>query len=141
MKTLQKTQTISTNMPIEKLLMLSENLYSELANLECSDSSDMSGKLRKLFNEFLEAICIHPDGAEIMLPQADGNYYPFQPVKPVSLATLLALVEAGRKAQVIRKLPQKEQLARLKRSLEYAREETIARGIALEDEKDAAIYD
>jgi hypothetical protein len=34
METLQKTQTISVNIPIEKLLMLSENLYSELANLE-----------------------------------------------------------------------------------------------------------
>jgi hypothetical protein len=50
-------------------------------------------------------------------------------------------MEAGRKAQVIRKLPKEEQIARLKKSLEYAREEAIARGIALEDEEDAAIYD
>jgi hypothetical protein len=50
------------------------------------------------------------------------------------LATLLALIEAGRKAQVIRKLPKEEQLSRLKRSLEHAREEAIARGIALEDD-------
>jgi hypothetical protein len=141
METLQKTQTISVNIPIEKLLMLSENLYSELANLEHSDSSGISGKLRKLLDELLEAIRIQPDGTEIMLPQADGNYRPFQPVKPVSLATLLALMEAGRKAQVIRKLPKEEQIARLKKSLEYAREEAIARGIALEDEEDAAIYD
>jgi len=141
METIQKTQTLSTNIPIEKLLMLSENLYSELANLEHSDSSGMSIKLRKLLDELLDAIRIQPDGAEIMLPQADGNYYPFQPVKPVSLATLLVLAEAGRKAQVIRKLPKEEQLARLRKSLEHAREEAIARGISLEDEKDAAIYD
>jgi len=141
METLQKTQTLSTDVPIEKLLMLSENLYVELTNMEHLDSSGTSGKLRKLFDELLDAILIQPDGAEIMLPQADGNYYPFQPVKPVSLATLLALIEAGRKAQVIRKLPKEEQLARLRKSLEYAREEAIARGIALDDEKDAAIYD
>jgi hypothetical protein len=152
METIQKTQTLSTNIPIEKLLMLSENLYSELANLEHSDSSGTNIKLKKLFNELLEAIFIQPDGTDIMLPQADGNYYPFQPVKPVryahrrlrltvSLATLLVLAEAGRKAQVMRKLPKEEQLARLRKSLEHAREEAIARGISLEDEKDAAIYD
>ena len=141
METLQKTQTLLTNTPIEKLLTLSENLYSELANLEHSDSSGTSNKLRKLLDELLGAILIQSDGVEIMLPQADGNYNPFQPIKPVSLATLLSLVEAGRKAQVIRKLPKEEQLARLKRSLENAREEAIARGIALEDEKDVVIYD
>ncbi|MBC8457906.1 MAG: hypothetical protein H8D67_07920 [Deltaproteobacteria bacterium] len=141
METLKKTQFFLTNMPIEKVLVLSEKLYVELANLERLDSSDTNGKLRKLLDELLEVISIQPNGAEIMLPQADGNYYPFQPAKPVSLATLLALVEAGRKAQVIRKLPREEQLARLKKSLEYARAEATARGIALEDEKDAAIYD
>jgi len=101
MKTHQKTQTISTDMPIEKLLMLSENIHSELANLEDSDSSSTSVKFRELLDELLGAIYIHPDGVEIMLPQADGNYYPFQPVKPVSLATLLTLIKAARKAQVI----------------------------------------
>ena len=141
MEILQKTQTLSIDMPIEKLLTLSENLYSELANLKHSDSSDTSIKLRNLLDELLETIRIQPDGSEIMLPQADGNYYPFQPAKPVSLVTILALMKAGQKAQVIRKLPKEEQLARLRKSLEYAREEAIARGIFLEDEKDAAIYD
>ncbi len=141
METLKKTQFFLTNMPIEKVLVLSEKLYLELVNLERLDLSDTSGKLRKLLDELLEVISIQPNGAEIMLPQADGNYYPFQPAKPVSLATLLALVEAGRKARVIRKLPREEQLARLKKNLEYARAEATARGIALEDEKDAAIYD
>jgi hypothetical protein len=77
----------------------------------------------------------------VMLPMPDGTERPFRPNRPVSRETLEGIRRAAQLARELQNLPEEERRARFFENLERARADAIARGIAIEDEREAAIGD
>jgi len=95
------------------------------------------GALRAL----LEQVGVQEDEEPVMLPMPDGTERPFRPNRPVSRETLEGIRRAAQLARELQKLPEEERRARFLENMERARADAIARGIAIEDEREAAIGD
>jgi alkanesulfonate monooxygenase SsuD/methylene tetrahydromethanopterin reductase-like flavin-dependent oxidoreductase (luciferase family) len=89
----------------------------------------------------LEQVGVQEDEEPVMLPMPDGTERPFRPNRPVSRETLEGIRRAAQLARELQKLPEEERRARFLENMERARADAIARGIAIEDEREAAIGD
>ena len=95
------------------------------------------GALRAL----LEQVGVQEDEEPVMLPMPDGTERPFRPNRPVSRETLEGIRRAAQLARELQKLPEEERRARFLENMKRARADAVARGIAIEDEREAAIGD
>ena len=86
----------------------------------------------------LERVLVSPP---IMFSMPDGSKRPFHPTRPVSMRTLAMMLKVEEVSQERSHLSNDERRAIFLRDLEEARQEAIAKGIAIEDEHDAAIGD
>ncbi len=77
----------------------------------------------------------------VMLPMPDGSQRPFRPTQPVSRETRESIRRAVQLARELRELPEEERRARFIQNLEQARADAIARGIAIDEDWEAAIGD
>jgi len=89
----------------------------------------------------LEQVGVGEAEEPVMLPMPDGTERPFCPDRPVSRETLEGIRRAAQLARELQKLPEEERRARFLENMERARADAIARGIAIEDEREAAIGD
>ena len=89
----------------------------------------------------LEQVGVGEAEEPVMLPVPDGTERPFRPDRPVSRETLEGIRRAAQLARELQKLPEEERRARFLENMERARADAIARGIAIEDEREAAIGD
>jgi len=89
----------------------------------------------------LGQVGVQEDEEPVMLPMPDGTERPFRPNRPVSRETLEGIRRAAQLARELQKLPEEERRARFLENMERARADAIARGIAIEDEREAAIGD
>jgi alkanesulfonate monooxygenase SsuD/methylene tetrahydromethanopterin reductase-like flavin-dependent oxidoreductase (luciferase family) len=89
----------------------------------------------------LEQVGVQEEEEPVMLPMPDGTERPFRPNRPVSRETLEGIRRAAQLARELQKLPEEERRARFLENMERARADAIARGIAIEDEREAAIGD
>lgn len=89
----------------------------------------------------LEQVGVGEAEEPVMLPMPDGTERPFRPNRPVSRETLEGIRRAAQLARELQKLPEEERRARFLENMERARADAIARGIAIEDEREAAIGD
>ncbi len=71
----------------------------------------------------------------------DGSKRLFRPNRPVSLPTLQTMARVEELARARRRLPDKERTETFLQSIEQARVEAIRKGIAIDDERKAAIGD
>ncbi|HID64777.1 MAG TPA: hypothetical protein EYP49_18830 [Anaerolineae bacterium] len=76
-----------------------------------------------------------------MLPMPDGTERPFRPNRPVSRETLEGIRRAAQLARERKDWTREMHVERGRRVMEAARADAIARGIAIEDEREAAIGD
>ena len=77
----------------------------------------------------------------VMLPTPDGRWRPFRPTRPVSPETLKLIRRAAQIAWARRDWTPEMTAEAGRRALERARADAIARGIAIEDEREAAVGD
>jgi len=77
----------------------------------------------------------------ILFTMPDGSKRPFSPSRPVSLRTLAIMLKVEEVSQERRRLSDEERRDLFKNDLEAARREAIAKGIAIEDEREAATGD
>ena len=77
----------------------------------------------------------------VMLPTPDGRWRPFRPTRPVSPETLKLIRRAAQIAWERRDWTPEMTVEAGLRDMERARIEAIARGIAIEDEREAAVDD
>lgn len=77
----------------------------------------------------------------VMLPTPDGRWRPFRPTRPVSPETLKLIRRAAQIAWERRDWTPEMTVEAGRRDMERARIEAIARGIAIEDEREAAVDD
>ena len=77
----------------------------------------------------------------VMLPTSDGHWRPFRPLRPVSPETLKLIRRAAQIAWERRDWTPEMTVEAGRRDMERARIEAIARGIAIENEREAAVDD
>ena len=77
----------------------------------------------------------------VMLPTPDGRWRPFRPTRPVSPETLKLIRRAAQIAWERRDWTPEMTVEAGRRDMERARIEAIARGIAIEDKREAAVGD
>jgi len=77
----------------------------------------------------------------VMLPMPDGSERPFRPHRPVSRETLEGIRRAAQLARERKDWTREMTVEQGRRDLEQARADAIARGIAIEDEREAAVGD
>lgn len=77
----------------------------------------------------------------VMLPTPDGRWRPFRPLRPVSPETLKLIRKAAQIVWERRDWTPEMTVEAGRRDMERARIEAIARGIAIEDEREAAADD
>jgi len=71
----------------------------------------------------------------------DGSKRPFSPNRPISLQTLATLIRVDALSQERRHLSADERTRVFLQNIEEARAEAIAKGTAIEDEREAALGD
>ena len=154
-KITQKPRVLTLHCALQEWIDLADELDKELAQLEDNK------KLRNLFHRLLNRIKIDmfasltdafPTGissergglrqeGDAMIPDKDGSYRPFQPVKPASLGTLLSLRSVARLHEERKHWTREMYTANLIRNMEKVRAQAIADGTAIEHEWEAAIDD
>jgi len=77
----------------------------------------------------------------VMLPMPDGTERPFHPNRPVSRETLEVIRRAAQLARERKDWTREMHVEHGRRVMEETRADAIARGIAIEDEREAAIDD
>ena len=77
----------------------------------------------------------------VMLPMPDGTERPFRPNRPVSRETLEVIRRAAQLVRERKDWTREMHIEHGRRVMEAARADAIARGIAIEDEREAAIGD
>lgn len=95
------------------------------------------GALRAL----LEQVGVQEAEEPVMLPMPDGTERPFRPNRPVSRETLEGIRRAAQLARERKDWTREMHVEHGRRIMEEARADAIARGIAIEDEREAAIGD
>lgn len=71
----------------------------------------------------------------------DGSKRPFRPNRPVSLQTLVTMDRVEELSQARRHLSAEERTEVFLQNMEQARAEAIRKGIAIDDEREAAVGD
>ena len=71
----------------------------------------------------------------------DGSKRPFRPNRPVSLQTLVTMDRVEELSQAHRHLSAEERTEVFLQNMEQARAEAIRKGIAIDDEREAAVGD
>lgn len=110
-----------------------------------ADIDVMRGKIEHLetkvdeIHAILQRMLLLVPPAVFTMP--DGSKRLFRPNRPVSLQTLQTMARVEELAQARRRLPDKERTETFLQSIEQARAEAIGKGIALDDEREAAIGD
>jgi alkanesulfonate monooxygenase SsuD/methylene tetrahydromethanopterin reductase-like flavin-dependent oxidoreductase (luciferase family) len=126
--------------------MVTETAEEEL-RVEVETGQEILRRLNRIEEELsalralLEQVGVQEDEEPVMLPMPDGTERPFRPNRPVSRETLEGIRRAAQLARELQKLPEEERRARFLENMERARADAIARGIAIEDEREAAIGD
>ena len=126
--------------------MVTETAEEEL-RVEVKTGQEILRRLNRIEEELgalralLEQVGVQEDEEPVMLPMPDGTERPFRPNRPVSRETLEGIRRAAQLARELQKLPEEERRARFLENMERARADAIARGIAIEDEREAAIGD
>ena len=126
--------------------MVTETAEEEL-RVEVKTGQEILRRLNRIEEELsalralLEQVGMQEDEEPVMLPMPDGTERPFRPNRPVSRETLEGIRRAAQLARELQKLPEEERRARFLENMERARADAIARGIAIEDEREAAIGD
>jgi alkanesulfonate monooxygenase SsuD/methylene tetrahydromethanopterin reductase-like flavin-dependent oxidoreductase (luciferase family) len=126
--------------------MVTETAKEEL-RMEVETGREILRRLNRIEEELsalralLEQVGVQGDEEPVMLPMPDGTERPFRPNRPVSRETLEGIRRAAQLARELQKLPEEERRARFFENMERARADAIARGIAIEDEREAAIGD
>ena len=77
----------------------------------------------------------------VMLPTPDGRWRPFRPSRPVSDEVRVAIQQAARLAWQRRDWSSERTVQEGRRAIERARQEAIARGTAIDDEREVALDD
>ena len=77
----------------------------------------------------------------IVFTTPDGSPRPFRPNRPVSLQTLTTMARVEELSQAQRHLPIRERAEAFLQNLAHARADAIRKGIALDDECEAACGD
>jgi len=77
----------------------------------------------------------------VIVTMPDGSKRPFRPNRPVSLQTLVTMARVEGLSQARRHLSAEERTEIFLQNLERARAEAIRKGIALDDEREAALGD
>lgn len=95
------------------------------------------GALRAL----LEQVGVQEAEEPVMLPMPNGTERPFRPNRPVSRETLEGIRRAAQLARERKDWTREMHVEHGRRIMEEARADAIARGIAIEDEREAAIGD
>jgi len=134
-KITQKPRMLALHCALQEWMDLADELDKQLAQLKDSQ------KVRNLFHRLLNRIKIEVQEGDAMIPDNDGSYRPFQPVKPVSLGTLLSLKRVARLHEERKHWTQEMYAANLISNMEKARAQAIADGTAIEHEWEAAIDD
>ena len=126
--------------------MVTETAEEEL-RMEVETGREILRRLNRIEEELsalralLEQVGVQEAEEPVMLPMPDGTERPFRPNRPVSRETLEGIRRAAQLARELQKLPEEERRARFLENMERARADAIARGIAIEDEREAAIGD
>ena len=126
--------------------MVTETSEEEL-RMEVETGREILRRLNRIEEELsalralLEQVGVQEAEEPVMLPMPDGTERPFRPNRPVSRETLEGIQRAAQLARELQNLPEEERRARFLENLERARADAIARGIAIEDEREAAIGD
>jgi len=134
----KKTQTprmLTLHCALQEWIDLADELDKQLAQLEDSP------KVRNLFHRLLNRIKIDIQEGDAMVPDKDGSYRLFQPIKPVSLGTLLSFRSVARLHEERKHWTREMLVEEWNRSMERARAQAIADGRAIEHEWEAAIDD
>lgn len=77
----------------------------------------------------------------VVFTMPDGSQRPFRPNRPVSLQTLVTMARIEELSQARRHLSAEERMDIFLQHMEQARTEAIRRGIAIDDEREAAVGD
>jgi len=77
----------------------------------------------------------------VIFTTPDGSERPFRPNRPVSLQTLVTMARVEELSQMRRRLSDEERTEVFAQHIEQARAEAIHRGIAIDDEREAAVGD
>ena len=134
-KTTPKPRMLTLHCALQEWIGLADELDKQLAQLEDSK------KLRNLFHRLLNRIKIDVQEGDAMIPDKDGSYRPFQPVKPASLGTLLSLKSVTRLHEERKHWTREMYAANLISNMEKVRAQAIDDGTAIEHEWEAAIDD
>lgn len=134
-KTTQKPRMLTLHCALQEWIDFADELDKQLAQLEDSK------KVRNLFHRLLNRIKTDVQEGDAMIPDKEGSYRPFQPVKPASLGTLLSLKSVARLHEERKHWTRKMLVEEWNRSMEHARAQAIADGTAIEHEWEAAIDD
>lgn len=133
-KITQDTRMLTLNCTLQEWIDLADELDKQLAQKD-------GKRMRNLFHRLLNRIKIDVQEGDAMVPDGNGSYRPFQPVKPASLGTLLSLKSAARLHEERKDWTREMLIEEWNRSMEYARAQAIADGTAIEHEWEAAIGD
>lgn len=134
-KITQGPRMLTLNCALEEWMDLADELDKQLAQLKDGE------KLRNLFHRVLNRIKIDVQKGDAMIPDRDGSYRPFRPVKPASLGTLLSLKSVARLHEERKHWTRERYAANLISNMEKVRAQAIADGTAIEHEWEAAIDD
>lgn len=77
----------------------------------------------------------------VIFTMPDGSQRPFRPTRPVSLQTLATMARVEEMSQARCHLPAEERTEVFLQNIERARDEAIRKGIAIDDEREAAVGD
>ena len=145
-KTTRKPRMLTLHCALQEWIDLADELDKQLAQLE--DSKKMRNLFHRLLNRIktdvfaslTDAFGLRQEG-DAMIPDKDGSYRPFQPVKPASLGTLLSLRSVARLHEERKHWTREMYAANLISNMEKVRAQAIADGTAIEHEWEAAIDD
>jgi len=116
-------------------------MRQQIASTEILELKQEVKQLREdmqLLEDVVERVLVSPS---ILFAMPDGSRRPFSPTRPVSLRTLAILLKVEEQSQKRGSLSRDEEVALMHDILERARQEAIDKGIALDDEREAAIGD
>lgn len=141
-KITQKPRVLTLHCALQEWIDLADELDKQLGELRVTNAKPQledNKKLRNLFHRLLNCIKTDVQEGDAMIPDKDGSYRPFQPVKPASLGTLLSLRTVARLHEERKHWTREMYAANLIRNMEKVRAQAIADGTAIEHEWEAAI--
>ncbi len=93
----------------------------------------------RLLEGMLERVLV--SAPPVMFTMPDGSRRPFQPNKPVSLQLLAHMIQVEESSKERRHESKEERRRQFSDLLESARKEALAKGITIDDEREAALDD